>query len=153
MACFGIDDLFSFAFSSYSIMDVSLPQCTTAVCKNIEPLSSSFSRKLTTMAKPALRILWSHRKYRLTNGFLQRFTCASPAPTQMRLQFGKRFFNGGEVRRIAWQKEQLASLGLNQVLDLLAFMGRQVIHDHNLSSSQAWCQDLFDIQFKSNGIG
>src|SRR2546425_8506743 len=30
VACFGIDDLFSFAFSSYSIMDVSLPRCTRA---------------------------------------------------------------------------------------------------------------------------
>ena len=39
------------------------------------------------------------------------------------------------------------------MLDLLAFMGRQIIHNHNLSSRQAWRQDLFDILLKSGGIG
>lgn len=80
------------------------------------------------MTKPALRILCGHREQSLTKGLLERFTRASPSPTQMRLQFGKRFFNRGEVGRIAWQKEQLTSSRLNQVFDLLAFMSSQVRH-------------------------
>src|SRR6266487_429912 len=125
----------------------------TAVCRNIEPLSSSFNRKKPTMTKPALRILCGHSEQRLTQSFLERFTRAGPGSPQMRLQFGKRFFNGGEVGRIAWQKEQLASFGLNQLLNLLAFMSSQIIHDHDLAFSQAWRQDLFHIQLESGCIG
>ncbi|WP_157507616.1 hypothetical protein [Ktedonobacter racemifer] len=46
------------------------------------------------MTKPTLCILCSHCEQSQTNGFLQRFTRASSGPAQMRLQFGKSFFNG-----------------------------------------------------------
>ena len=105
------------------------------------------------MTKPALRILCGHGEQRLTKSILERFTRAGPDSTQMCLQFGKRFFNGGEVGRIAWQKEQLASSGLNQLLHLLAFMSRQIIHDHDLAFRQARRQDLFNIQLESGCIG
>ncbi len=46
MARFGIDYFFPFAFSSYSIMDVSLPQCTSIIlpCKLVIPQALLFPR-------------------------------------------------------------------------------------------------------------
>src|SRR5947209_19587821 len=43
----------------------------TAVCRRIEPLSSSFTRKKPTMTKPALCILRGHGEQRLSDGFWQ----------------------------------------------------------------------------------
>jgi hypothetical protein len=105
------------------------------------------------MPKPALRIVCGQREQRLTQRFFERFPPACPDSAQLGLPFGKRFFNGREVGRIAWQQEQLASSGLNQLLHLLAFLSSQINHDHDLAFGQAGCQDLFHRQLESGGSG
>ena len=105
------------------------------------------------MTKPALGIVCRNLEQRLTDGFLQCFARTSPDAAQIGLQLGKGFFNRGKVGRIAWQKENLTFPGLDQVNHFLAFMGRQVIHNDDLTSRQAGSQDLFHILFKSSSIG
>lgn len=52
-------------------------------------------------------------------------------------------FDWREIGRIGWQKEQLASLVLDQLRDLRGLMDSKIIHDYDLPGDQAWGQDLF----------
>src|SRR3712207_5594596 len=42
-------------------------------------------------------------------------------------------FDGIEVRGVGWQVQQLAAALLDQLSDPRAFVGRKVVHDHNLT--------------------
>src|SRR5437764_1964340 len=105
---------------------------STAGSQKLEPSHLLLCRKIATVTKPAVRILCCHREQRLTNGFLQGFARARSRSSQKSLHFRKGFFNRREIRGIGGQKEQLTASALDQFLHLLAFMGCQVVHDHDL---------------------
>ena len=77
------------------------------------------------------------------------------APARRRHVFsaGFRFFNGRKVWRISRQKEKLAASLLEEPFHLLACVSCQGIHQHDLSSDQTWCQNLFTISLKDDRGG
>jgi hypothetical protein len=105
------------------------------------------------VAEPPTCILGCHGEQRLANGFLKRFTCSGSRSSQVALELGEGLFDGGEVGRIAWQEQELATFGLDSLTHPLPFMGAQVVHHDKLSRVQTRGEELFHVDFKSNSIG
>ena len=112
-----------------------------------------FKWNIATVTKPSERILGSDREQRLSNRFLECLSCSRPSPSQERLDFGEGLFNRREIGRISGKKEQLTASILNQLLHACSLVGPSIVHDDELSGRQIRDKHLFDIRFKSGGIG
>jgi hypothetical protein len=104
------------------------------------------------MKEPPTSILSRNEGQSLSDGLLEGFACASTHPSQHRLQFGERLFNGREIGRIGRQEEKAAPLGFDGLPHTGSQMNAQVIQDDDLSRAQAGGQQLLHIDLKSGRI-
>src|SRR5512134_178261 len=104
------------------------------------------------MSEPVLNISGRDRPQGLRYGLQQGVQRASLGCAQSRLDFRPAQFNRVEVRRIRRQEFQACSPGFNQLTDGLAGMGREVIHDHDITPVQGREQLRAHIGFKSDAI-
>lgn len=104
------------------------------------------------MGKPTESILSGDQIQRGCNGLLEIFPCASTYPPQKGFQFGERFFNRREIRRVSWQKQQATPFGFDRLLHPTSQVNREIIQDHDLPWLEAWGEHLLDVDLKSGAI-
>jgi hypothetical protein len=104
------------------------------------------------MLKPTKSITARHLGHRRSNGIYQCLAASRGCPAQAGFDLGERLFNGREVWRVRWEKEQGAPARLHQVTNRLALMRRQVIQDDDLARLEGRCQHLTDVCLKDEGI-
>src|SRR5579859_237222 len=104
------------------------------------------------MSKPAESIRRGDEIQSGGNGLLQSLPTASPCPSQHGLQFGERFFDRRQIRRVGRQKQEATATSFNGLLDPRREVDREIIQDHDLSGAQAGGQDLLHVDLKSGAI-
>jgi hypothetical protein len=104
------------------------------------------------MSKPAERVLGRDEVQSKGNSLLKRFARASSLSAQHGFQFGERFLNRREIRRIGGQKQQATATRFNGRFDPRSQMDREIVQDHDLSGAQAGGKDLLDVDRKGGAI-
>src|SRR5689334_10069438 len=104
------------------------------------------------MSKPTESISGGDEIQSGGNGLLERFPCASTCPSQQRLQFGERLFNGRKIRRVRRQKQEATAASFNGLLDTRSQVNREIIQDHDLPWTQALGKELLHVDRKSGAI-
>ena len=78
-------------------------------------------------------------------------TCLSAAKGFF--DFAPHFLDGVEVRGVRGKKEDLSASLLNEREGQLAFVRREVVHNHHVAGSQRWAQEALDVGPKNFRIG
>jgi hypothetical protein len=81
------------------------------------------------------------RTYRFFQGFMRVGLCGA----QLGFELAKGYFNGIEVRRVGWQKQQAGPALLYQFRQPGRFMHRQVIQHRYVAGLQGWPQHLVKV--------
>src|SRR5215217_2478152 len=100
------------------------------------------------MLEEALGIARRHRIESPTHRFQQSFSGTRLGLAQQRLELGKGFFYGVEVRGVGWQVQKLAASALDELPDPRALVGGEVVHDHYLSRRKCGSQKPLDVGFE-----
>lgn len=72
--------------------------------------------------------------------------------SEERLEFGEYLFDRVEVGRIGRQVNQTGANRFDGLADALDLVGREVVHDDNISSFQGRGEHLFDISLEGNPV-
>ena len=104
------------------------------------------------MSKPAESVLGRDEVQSKGNSLLKRFARANSLSAQHGFQFGERFLNRREIRRIGGQKQQATATSFNGRFDPRSQVDREIVQDHDLSRAQAGGKDLLDVDLKRGAI-
>jgi hypothetical protein len=104
------------------------------------------------MSKPTESIGGGAEIQSCCNSLLESFPAASTCPSQQRLQFGERLFNGRQIRRVSRQKQETTAASFNGLLDTRSQVNREIIQDHDLPRTQTGGKDLLHVDRKSGAI-
>src|SRR5450631_1724047 len=72
----------------------------------------------------------------LNNGIQKGINRLSMKPTQDAFDFGKRIFNGREVRRIRWQKQNLTAMIGEHLYHNRRMVNAQIVQNDDVASTQ-----------------
>ncbi len=105
------------------------------------------------MGKPIPRILGRDASQCGGNRLGQGWQSARLRAPQRVFDFAPHHFDGIEVWRVSRQEPDLGSLLLDEFQSAVAFMWREVVHDHHISSAQCRPQHRLHINAKDFRIG
>jgi len=104
------------------------------------------------MCEPSFNIRGRDRPQSGGQGLPQCVARARLGRAQGRLDLRPAQFDRVVVGRVGRQKDQPCATGFNQMPRRLAFVSRQVIHQHHVASLESLHQFVFDVRFKRRGI-
>lgn len=104
------------------------------------------------MAKEAGAVLGSEGVESIGQGWEEFIEGASGCLTEVGFEFGEGHFDGVEIWAVGRQVTQAGPLGRDECLDILYFMGGEVIEDDNVTFSEDGAENVLEVGGKDIGV-